>query len=218
MKAGKTKVSLTPVAEKRITITAPNFKTAIFEIAGNAPLVMHKFSQKAREQIMATQKAGKAAKSKKERKPKDFEAAYQGARHVSTEGWDGIPSTAIKAALVGACRLVEYKMTIAKVALFVESDGIESDGTALIRVNGAPHKHEGYGRNSNGQPDIRIRPMWNKWSAAVRIRFDADLFSVEDVSNLLMRAGLQIGILEGRPSSPNSVGCGWGTFDVVRGR
>ena len=36
----------------------------------------------------------------------------------------------------------------------------------------------------------------------------------QDVTNLLMRVGQQVGIGEGRPDSKNSAGMGWGTFNV----
>jgi len=36
--------------------------------------------------------------------------------------------------------------------------------------------------------------------------------------NLLHRAGLQVGIMEGRPDSKDSCGCGWGTFKIANGK
>jgi hypothetical protein len=39
------------------------------------------------------------------------------------------------------------------------------------------------------------------------------MFSLDDMANLLMRAGLQCGICEGRPSS-QSGGMGWGLFEI----
>jgi hypothetical protein len=57
--------------------------------------------------------------------------------------------------------------------------------------------------------------MWEPgWEATVRIRFDADLFTITDVANLLRRAGLQVGVGEGRPDSKKSAGMGWGIFDI----
>ena len=53
------------------------------------------------------------------------------------------------------------------------------------------------------------------WSATVRVKFDADMFSLSDVINLFMRAGQQVGIGEGRPDSKKSHGMGWGTFHVT---
>lgn len=213
---GNSKV-VKPVQEQGVVVTikAPNFQTAKFKIVGNAPLVIHKFSTKARQQIMATQAAGKSAKSKKDRVAKDFDAVYEEARHLSTEGWDGVPAGAFRAAMVSACKIAGFVMTRAKLAVFIEADGIEKeDGTPLVRIYGTPKRHEGYARNDNGSVDVRVRPMWLQWHSFLRVKFDADMLTTVDISNLLMRAGLQVGIAEGRPDSKNSVGCGWGTFTV----
>lgn len=198
-----------------VTIKAPNFKTAAFKIIGNAPLVIHKFSTKARRQIMATQSGGKSSQSKKDRQPKDFQAVYDEARHISTDGWDGMPAGAFRSAMVSACKIAGYVMTRAKLAVFIEADGVDGDdGTPLVRIHGTPQKHEGHARNDNGSIDVRVRPMWLEWHAMLRVRYDADMLTATDITNLLMRAGLQVGIAEGRPDSKNSVGCGWGTFTV----
>lgn len=66
-----------------------------------------------------------------------------------------------------------------------------------------------------GVADIRWRPMWEQWSAKVRVRWDANQFSAQDVVNLLSRAGMQVGIGEGRPDSKASNGMGWGMFEVL---
>ena len=70
------------------------------------------------------------------------------------------------------------------------------------------------GRLANGTAMVVIRPLWREWGAMVRVRYDADQFSAEDVINLMNRAGQQIGVGEGRPFSKNSAGLGWGTFVV----
>ena len=57
--------------------------------------------------------------------------------------------------------------------------------------------------------------MWQTgWEAALRVQYDADQFTRHDVTNLLVRVGLQVGIGEGRPDSRKSNGQGWGLFDV----
>ncbi len=203
---------------KTIQISSPAFKIIELRIDGEAPLVQHKFSEKAKNQIIATQMAGSQAKGKKVREPKDFDAVYKGAMHVSKEGWAGIPAGAFRNAMISACRTVGYKMTHAKLAAFVLADGFEADdGTPLIRIYGEPKKHTAYARNDNGSVDIRVRPMWETWHAFVRIRFDSDMFSEADVTNLMMRVGMQVGIGEGRPDSKNSGGMGWGTFSISSG-
>ena len=204
----------TPPRE-RVEIPAPNFRIAELTIRGTAPFVMHKFSQKAREQIIATQKAGSQARGKKAREPKDFDAVFEGAKHLTPEGWIGIPAGAFRNAMISACRTVGYKMTHAKLAAFVLADGYDvDDQTPLVRIYGEPHKHVTYARNDNGSVDIRVRPMWNEWHVALRVRYDSDMFSSRDIINLMMRVGAQVGIGEGRPDSKDSAGMGWGLFTI----
>jgi|SRR6516164_247514 hypothetical protein len=200
---------------ERVAIPAPKFRVIELKVKGSAPFVMHKFSQKARNQIIATQKAGGQAKGKKVREPKDFDEVYAGAMHLSPEGWCGVPAGAFRNAMISACRTVGYKMTHAKLAAFVLADGYDRDDeTPLVRIYGEPRRHTTYARNDNGSVDIRVRPMWKTWTMMVRIRYDADMFAQEDIYNLMMRVGQQVGIGEGRPDSKNSAGMGWGLFDL----
>ena len=67
-------------------------------------------------------------------------------------------------------------------------------------------------RNATGVADIRVRPMWREWAADVKVSYDADQFTLQDVTNLMQRVGMQVGIGEGRPDSRDSAGLGWGTF------
>ena len=204
-----------PVAQA-ISITPPNFQVAELEIVGTAPYVQNKFSAKARGEIKAKQMAGSTAKSQKKHKPKDFGALYEQAMHISEKNWHGIPAPAFRAALIDACRLVGFKMTLAKQAIFILQDGVDKDdGTPLVKITeGSPKPFESYVRLPTGVPDIRERPMWTEWAAVVRIQFDGDVFTLEDVTNLLARAGGQVGVGEGRPFSKKSHGMGWGTFEV----
>lgn len=200
-----------------VVITPPRMEKATIHIRGLSLYVQHRFSEKAQAQIEATQRAGTQARSRKKRDPKDFEAVYRAAQHRSREGWCGIPAPAFRNACIDACRLTGFKMTHAKLSLFVDCDGFDGeDGTPLVRISGEPEIHKGWGRNANGNPDLRWRPMWREgWEAYVRVSWDADQFSAADVGNLMMRAGLQCGIGEGRPSSPKSNGLGWGIFEVL---
>jgi hypothetical protein len=199
-----------------VRISPPKLRTATISIRGITPYVQHAFSEKQRKQMEDTQRAGQQSRGKRVRKPKDFEAVYEAAKHYSEEGWIGIPAAAFRKACIAACRLVGFKMTHAKQAIFIQGDGLDrNDGTPLVRIVGEPRIHEMPVRNESGVADIRWRPMWEQWSAAVRVTWDEDQFSATDVFNLMMRAGLQVGIGEGRPSSPNSDGLDWGRFEVL---
>lgn len=204
--------------ERSVIIAPPRFETATVRLIGTAPYVQHKFSAKAKNMIIETQLLGSQAKKGRKREPKDFDAVYRGAMYVSRDGWHGIPASAFRNAMISACRTVNFKMTLAKLSLFTEADGFDSeDGTPLVKITkGEPHQHTAPARNANGSVDIRVRPMWDEgWEVMLRIRWDAEQFSATDVVNLLARVGQQIGIGEGRPDSRMSAGLGWGLFDVA---
>lgn len=203
---------------ERITITPPKIDVLEIKIRGTAPLVMEAFSRKARMMIRESQQAGSQAKKGKKREPKDFQECYEQAKHISHEGWIGVPAAAFRNAAIDACRLCGFKMTHAKQAFFIKADGFDrEDGTPLVRiVTGEPKYAEHMVRNATGVADIRARPMWDPgWEIIVRIEFDGDVFSPSDVINLFARVGRQVGILAGRPFSKNSAGMGWGTFEIV---
>lgn len=203
--------------ERHSVIKAPRISTAAFTIIGTAPYVQNKWSAKAREIYKKMQEAGSVGKKGKKREGKDFQACYEDAQHKSGEGWVGIPAGAFRSAMIGACRMVGFKMTYAKLSVFIEADGFDADdGTPLVKITkGKPHYHEATVRNDNGGADIRARPMWDPgWEAVVKVRYDEDQFSFDDVSNLLLRAGLQAGIGEGRADSRDSCGMGWGEFRI----
>jgi hypothetical protein len=210
------KQTTTATGEVAVKITAPRIREAVFQIVGTAPYVQNAFSQKAREQMKATQMAGSQARGKKKREPKDFKAGFEQAQHRSEDGWNGIPASAFRNAMIRACSLVGFKMTLAKLSVFVASDGLDAiDSTPLVKITGKPRHVEHYVRNETGVVDIRPRAMWDPgWTATVRVQFDEDQFSLTDVSNLLHRVGAQVGIGEGRPGSPNSAGMGWGLFEL----
>lgn len=210
---------------REFIISPPNFQIGKFEIIGVAPYVQNKFSGKARAQMRAKQEAGSVAKKGVKREAKDFQACYEAAKHYirlyadpTKTGLCGIPAPSFRNSMISACRLVDFKMTQAKLAIFVEADGVDpDDGTPLVLITkGEPHYVEHAVRNESGVCDVRARPMWDDgWRAIVRIRFDADRFTAIDIMNLLARAGQQVGIGEGRPDSKESCGMGWGLFRPI---
>ena len=206
-----------PAAKSRtLTIKAPNMQVFTFAIVGTAPLVIHRFSAKTKNQMKQKMEEGKSASSKKEREAKSTDVTYEEAKYQSPEGWEGFHAAAIRNAMISACRLVGYKMTLAKLSVFVIEDGRDASEPQipLIRLYGASVKQEDIARVEMGQPYVTVRAAYHAWKANIKIRFDADQFTVADVTNLLTRVGLQVGICEGRPDSKNSAGMGWGLFQV----
>lgn len=207
-----------PATPKEVVkVTRPKMRTVAIRIVGTAPYLQCRFAQKAIDKIRAKHVAGdtQTTGKKPKRPPRNFDEDFLGAIHRIDKKTFGIPASAFRAAAISACRLVGYKMTIAKLAIFVEADGYdEVDQMPLVKINGTPERHEMMGRNADGSTDIRVRAIYRQWSAVVRVRWDEDQFSGTDVFNLFTRVGFQIGVGEGRPDSRNSAGMGMGLFAV----
>lgn len=207
-----------PTAEKQqtVSIKPPNFGIATFHVKGVAPLVIHRFSAKTKAQMKDKMETGKAAGSRKNREAKATDDLYEEARYKSADGWDGFNASSVRAAMISACRLVGFKMTLAKLSVFVEADGVDATEPQipLIRIIGKPTKQEDMARVETGQPYVTVRAAYHDWKAKIRIRYDADQFTLQDVTNLISRVGMQVGIGEGRPDSKNSAGMGWGLFVI----
>lgn len=200
-----------------VAISPPKFKTLVFDLRGTAPYVQARFSAKAMQAMMAKQAAGSTAKKGTKRAARDFDEDFRQAQHISSDGWVGVPAAALRNACIDVCRMVGFKMTHAKMSIFVEADGFDSvDGAPLVKlIAKKPERLDMATRNATGVADIRVRPMWREWALKLRVRYDEDQFSASDVANLLSRAGVQVGIGEGRPFSKSSNGLGYGTFELV---
>ena len=198
-----------------VSISAPRIQTATFRLIGTSPFVQARFSAKAKQAMMDKMAAGSTAKGKKIRDARDFDQDCKDAMHVGIDGKAGVPAGAFRSAMISACRLVGYKMTIAKLSVFVAADTFDAvDGVPLVHLNGSWERLDMHTRNATGVIDVRVRPMWREWWIDLRVQYDEDQFTLSDVSNLLMRAGQQVGIGEGRHDSKSSTGLGFGCFKI----
>lgn len=198
-----------------VSISAPRIETASFRLIGTSPLVQARFSAKAKQMMMEKMAAGPTSKGKKVRDARNFDQDCRDAMHVGVDGRAGVPAGAFRNAMISACRLVGFKMTLAKLSVFVQADTFDAvDGVPLVHLNGNWERLDMHTRNATGVVDIRVRPMWREWWIDLRVQFDAEQFTLTDVSNLLMRAGVQVGIGEGRHDSKSSTGLGFGCFRI----
>lgn len=200
--------------EEAVVISPPKFATVELVISGTAPLVIERFSKKA--ELMAKMAEGKSAGNKKTRAARDYDKETEDARYRAEEGWEGMNAAAFRAGMISACRLVGFKMTMAKLSVFIEADGWDKqDGIPLVRIHGKSEVYTAHTRNATGVVDVRARPMYRKWASKLRVKYDTDQFTVHDVINLVSRVGMQVGIGAGRPDSKASAGMGFGQFEVV---
>jgi hypothetical protein len=202
-------------AADAVVISPPSIGTVDFLIRGTAPLVIERFAKKA--ELMLKMQEGTTARNRKERTARDYEVEAEAARYRSEDGnWEGINAAAFRAGMISACRLVAFKMTLAKLSVFIVADGHDTfDGLPLVRIFGESRVFTAHTRNATGVADVRSRPQYRDWACVLRVRFDQDQFKLPDILNLLARVGGQVGIGAGRPDSKSSAGCGWGTFALV---
>lgn len=202
----------------KISITPPAFKSLTVRLEGTAPLMIHKFSEKTRGQIEARQTATDQTTAK--RAPKDYAAEFNAARYISRRGWDGLPCSAVRNAMIGACRYVAgLTMIDAKGLWFIEADGFDAmDGTPLLKINGKAAHDTRPVRLESGTGDLRNRPRYDEWHVEVTISYDSAILSGNDIANLLARAGIQVGLCELRPQGKKGYGGTYGTFHVKTSR
>ena len=204
-----------------VVIDPPNLKLAIFTIQGQSQYVQNRFSNKAKiaTEYEMTEADRKKARKEMRAKPKDLHQAFLDSMHEMANGDKGIPAAAFRSGMIDACRLVPgITMTNFKLSAWVLGDGVcIHDECDLVKLEGEPEprtlavKLPGPGHTM----DIRTRAHWPTWKARVRVQYDADQLSLQSLTNLMMRVGLQVGVGEGRNYSKSSGGMGWGRFEVA---
>ena len=182
---------------------------AVITVEGTAPLVVHAWSQKAKQMMLAAQQGKKTPKEVKNPEG-DFEASM----YRFPDGGHGFPVMAFKAATVkggGRAFGKAVKMTELRQHLTFLPDGIGVDGMQLARLTCTePKMREDMVRVGMGTADIRYRAEYAEWQVDLRIEY---LPSVIDLGSIaaLVDAGGSNGIGEWRPEKNGA----FGTYRVV---
>jgi hypothetical protein len=204
-----------PAAKTEATIDIPRVSKSLItlRIVGTAPLIVHRFDEKARQIMLDAQQGRKKAKE-----VRDPDADFERARHKLADGsGDGFPANGIKAAITGGARYFNDKrlsMTLLRQALFVTGEGPEM----LVPIEGATPgsravatMHEAMVRVGMGTADVRFRPIYDPWGMTLKVTYVPSLMSLDTVIALVDAGGMG-GLGEMRPSKAAS-GI-YGTFSV----
>ena len=189
-----------------ITIPAIDLETAMIKIVGDSPLIIHKWSEKAKREILEKQmktasKSGKEAKSPvqdfinsmywldgepEEKTEEGFAKAIQnGARF-------GFPATAVKQAAVSAA--YRSKLSKDKVSLF----GAFRILGEFIEIEGVPRMREDMVKIAGGVADIRYRGEFPEWSSTFTVEYNKNMLSLSQLMNMVNLGGFSCGIGEWR--------------------
>jgi hypothetical protein len=188
-------ISLKPIAKRRMT----------FGIRGTSPLIMHKWSEKAKGDMRDKQQEGKKTKTREKRVPADEARA---ATYTTKDGHIGIPGMAFKSAVVTAAHKdIGIEKTLVRKALFLVTD----DPNKVLKIEcDEPVVREDTVRVGMGAADLRYRPEFASWRCLVELEVDSELLQSNDILALVDRAGFGVGVCEWRPEK----GGEYGRFEI----
>ena len=188
----------------QINIPRPNIQLLTIRIKGTAPLIFHKWSEKAKK-MMLDKQMKVANKGREIRNP---EQEYKDSYYYNSENKISIPAISIKQAMVGAARNIEgVTMTLLRGAIFVVGD---KDGLIPLTYKEERMRTDTVTVGMRGA-DLRFRGEVIDWETKFVIKYNADVLSAAQVINLLAIAGFACGIGEWRPEKNGDKG----TFEVV---
>lgn len=221
--ASKTK----PPGKKRIAeIDASQFmvKPTIMEVTleGLTPLLVHNFGAKAIREILEKQ-MGKAKPKRDHKDPfQDFiESLYiidqdkvpkeplePGGHWKYFPDTFGFPANAFKKAMVNACSFVEgIPKTRIRGVVHVHGDILPLKYSKLVLRQDTVR----IGKWNSKTSDIRFRGEFHDWSVKLRLQYNSNAITPEQLAMLINNAGFSVGLGEWRPEKDGS----HGTFAIA---
>lgn len=206
--------------EVEVRIPEIKLQTAQIRIVGTSPLVVHKFSEKAKRMML--EKQMKTAKTSG-REAKSPVADFMGALYwltpepeekteeafisaISAGARFGFPTVGIKASIVSAAYRAELVKN--KVSL----NGMFHISGELSEIKGvSPIMREDMVRLQTGVSDIRYRPEFPAgWHMDLDFTFNAAAMSIDQLVSFVTLGGFAVGIGENRIEK----GGLWGAYKV----
>lgn len=182
-----------------------NIQRVEITLVGDSPLIVHNWAEKSKKEMLDKQmkkaKTAKAAKSPED----DYKAAF----YRLPDGRAGFPVIAFKAAAVAAGGRFSdgMKMTELRGAFHIEGEGVDRvSNHDLVAIDGDPSMREDCVRVGMGTADLRYRPEFRQWRVTLRIRYNADAVSLDQIVNIFNLAGFGVGVGEWRPERDGQFG------------
>lgn len=191
-----------PTEEPQVVIDRIAAERILVPILGTSPLIVHRFSEKAKRQMLDAMQGRKSPKE-----PKNPDAEYEAAfyRMKDPEGY-GFPAIAFKAATVGGARFYSgVTMTALKQFMFFRGEaGV--DGQAMVRLTGEPHMREDVVKVGRNGTDLRYRPEFLEWSTTLEVVYVTSALTRGSVLSLIDAGGMGVGVGEWRPEKDGDFG------------
>ena len=189
-------------AEVVISIQKIDVERLLVPITGTSPLICHRFSEKAKRQMLDAMQGRKTPKQ-----PKDPEAEYLAAFYRFEDGTPGIPAVAFKKASVGAARFYGKSVAMTELRQFMFFLGeVGVDGIQLVRIEGEPAMREDVVKVGKNGADLRYRPEFRMWSTTLDVTYVKSALTRDSVLSLIDAAGMGVGVGEWRPEKNGTSG------------
>lgn len=189
------------MADATVAIDQIDAETIHVPILGMTPLIVHRFSEKAKRQMLDAMQGRKSPKQ-----PKNPEEEYEAAYYRLKDGNPGFPALAFKAATVGGARFYSgVTMTALKQFMFFRGEP-GNDGQQLVRIDGEGHMREDVVRVGRGGTDLRYRPEFSEWQTTLEVIYVKSALTRNSVLSLIDAGGLGVGVGEWRPEKDGDFG------------
>lgn len=189
------------MADAQVQVDSLAAERIIVPIIGTAPLLVHRFSEKAKRQMLDAMQGRKPP-----REPKDPQAEYEAARYRFKDGGDGFPCIAFKAATIGGARFFSgVTMTALRQFLFFDGE-VGNDGQKLVRIVGEPKLREDVVTVGRAGTDLRYRPEFAEWSTSIEVVYVTSAITRGSVLSLIDAGGMGVGVGEWRPERSGDFG------------
>jgi hypothetical protein len=184
-----------------VSIDRIGVRTMIVPILGTSPLVVHRFSEKAKRAMLDAMQGRKSPKV-----AKDPQADYEGAFYRFKDGGYGFPTVGFKAATIGGARFYSgVTMRELKQFMFFRGE-VGVDGQMLARIEGEPHIREDVVRVGRGGTDLRYRPEFTEWQTELTVIYVTSSITQNSILSLIDAGGMGVGVGEWRPERDGDFG------------
>ena len=173
------------------TIEAIKTRRIIIKVVGTSPLIMHRFSFKARQELLfpsPKKNASERAGTLKHNVVEEYRECFYRNRNPKSAALFHLPNGTVHGALAsaaldipGATKASIERLTqvIGNVELF----GVPKLFMAMVRSS-----------DMGRTPDVRTRPIFERWACTVEIEYKTDPLTDNQILNLLSAAGFLVGI------------------------
>ncbi|HZO69369.1 MAG TPA: hypothetical protein VFB74_30625 [Kribbellaceae bacterium] len=186
----------------QVNISPIAAETLLVPIIGTTPLIVHRFSEKAKKKMLDAMQGRSEPKQ-----PKDPKAEYEAAFYRTKDGY-GFPAVAFKAATVGAARFYGKDVTMTALRQFLFFKGVlsDKDPQPLVEITGEPRMREDVVTVNRGGSDLRYRPEFPEWSTVLEVTYVSSMLTRDSVLSLIDAAGMGVGVGEWRPEKSGDFG------------